>query len=182
MVIFALAIQLLLCRFALATPPPTLPQSHGKSALLFKPEKSIVSSSELDTNTASVRKFKDPYDFHIAGSTQTVEFYAYGASLLGLEAISCFKGALNDAIITHRNAATAINDTLLSYTSYTDKIGLTLVPRDTMTWRMWADALGSMIAFILDGMHREWQFLVLEEGIEGEIGYGALVNKIHSTS
>ena len=106
------------------------------------------------------------------GSRQTVEFYGYGANLSELEAVTCFKGALNDAIHKHHSAATPLGADTRAY--FSNDLVLSLVPRDTLTWTMWSDAVQSMVSFTLEHLHREWQFLILEDGIEGEVGYGAL--------
>lgn len=129
---------------------------------------------EQDANTTVLRVITDPYDFHVAGSTQTVEFYGYGAPLSQFEAVSCFRKALNDAMDKYYDGPSLVGTNMITYYSSSGDLALTLVPRDTMTWRMWADAVIDMISFLLSGFHREWQFLVLEEGYEGEVAYGAL--------
>ena len=62
---------------------------------------------------------------------------------------------------------------MITYISGSDRVALTLVPRTSMTWKMWFEALSNFVSFILD-LDRECQFLVLEEGYEGEVGYGIL--------
>ena len=43
-----------------------------------------------------------------------------------------------------------------------------------MTWRMWANAVTGFSSFLLDDNNdREWQFLILEEGYEDEVGWGS---------
>ena len=59
----------------------------------------------------------DPFDYHVTNSNQTLEFYAYGAKLSEIEAISCFKKALNDAIFEHRNAETLKLADVITYLS-----------------------------------------------------------------
>ena len=143
----------------------TLPVgSHGSSLSFFQ--------SKVGANTARLRVITDPFDFHMPGSTQTVEFYGYGARLSEIEAVSCFKEALNDAIHRHHSASIPIGVDTLAY--FSNDLVLSLTPRDTMTWKMWSDAVQNMVSFSLENVPREWQFLVLEEGFEGEVGYGAL--------
>ena len=120
---------------------------------------------------------KDPFDYHEPGSSQTIEFYAYGAELSKLEASSCFRKALYSAITQHGSAPTLMGTEAIMYPSTSDHVFLTLVPRDTMTWRMWSEALLGLMDFLLTHEGREWQFLILEEGLEGEVGYGAICQR-----
>ena len=91
-----------------------------------------------------------------------------------MEATSCFKKAFDDTLIQHHVAATSIGTHMLSYLSTSNEVALTLVPRDGMTWKMWFEALSNLVSFVL-GEKREYHFIVLEEGHEGEVGYGNLV-------
>ena len=55
--------------------------------------------------------------------------------------------------------------------------GIILVcyPRQPLTWSMWSEALTALSVVVSwRDFHREFQFLILEDGMEGEIGYGSL--------
>lgn len=123
------------------------------------------------------RAITDPFDVHEPGSSQTVEFYGYGAKLSKIEATSCFKQALNIAIIEHHGAAVPMGTDAITYSSFSNNVFLTLIPRDTMTWKMWSEAVCSLVSFMMDDVDREWQFIILEEGYEGEVGYGSLYQR-----
>ena len=80
-------------------------------------------------------------------------------------------------MIGHHSDASQVGSSIINYPSSSDSIMLTLIPRENMTWRMWSNAVNGMISFLLDGFTREWQFLILEQGFEGEVGYGTLYLK-----
>ena len=91
-----------------------------------------------------------------------------------LDAINCFQKGLNDALIGHHDAMTLIGTDRITYVSFTKTVSLNLIPRENMTWKMWSAALLSFIDFTLEGMEREWQFILLEDGHDGEVGYGSI--------
>lgn len=115
----------------------------------------------------------DPFDYHVPGSSQTVEFYGYRNTLPEIEALGCFKLALSDAILEH-DATTLMGTKPISYFSPHHNVYLNLIPRETMTWGMWTSALHVMVSFTLDEVDKEYQFMVLEHRIEDEVGYGSL--------
>lgn len=52
-------------------------------------------------------------------------------------------------------------------------IDLVLIPRETMTWRMLKEGMYGGIT-VCANLGKNFQFIVLADGVEGEVGYGQI--------
>lgn len=120
----------------------------------------------------------DPYDFHIEGSSLTVEFYAYGPPLSYSKVTSCCIQAFLDCE-KHGGLDSPGRDRLMGtdvriYSS--SDTYLWLSPGEQMTWGLLDDFQMDMRYFQRHRVDypRQTSFILLKKGAEGDVGHGII--------
>ena len=133
---------------------------------LFPSLSSAVDGNLLNTSSAALSPFPDPYVLPVSGSRTTVVFYDHHDHLdrlsakqiwtaLNKESFAHHKGGLDVPIGTHERV----------YVSTDGKARLILRPLEMMTWwNLWALALGLKIFCEGGGGHVQFRFHVVDQG------------------
>lgn len=119
----------------------------------------------------------DPFDFRVPGTGTTVEFYGYHGHLDVDSIITCYLAALTEAVrhIDRGEGGLRMGTHARTWISADGKAYMFVRPRDEMTW--------SMLNWLCDGVqhfvliqenHIQFQFLLLADGAEGEVGLGQI--------
>ncbi|KAL8719537.1 MAG: hypothetical protein Q9225_003458 [Loekoesia sp. 1 TL-2023] len=138
---------------------------EARDTRLALPAGSSAGSAHVTNLTIS-----DPFIWRPEGMTSIWEFYNYHGRLNYALAFLIWNDALNEAIaqgalpITHR--------TTWSRKLHSETADLDLIPLQGMTWPMLVEGYGG--AAVVNYESKEYQFIVLAEGGEGEVGYGRL--------
>ncbi|KAL8853697.1 MAG: hypothetical protein Q9221_001508 [Calogaya cf. arnoldii] len=125
--------------------------------------------------TAPNRRFPDPWVTHSPGHISTWEFYGIHGHLPHHPALQAWRAAYRDFETKH--AAGKMDERMgTQVRHWVGKEGdmvvdMVLEPREEMTWRMLGESWRGATALICMG-GRGFQFLVMTEGVEGEVGLG----------
>ena len=109
--------------------------------------------------------------------TSTWEFYGYQGYVPPGVALTAWRLAFNDARqrtdAGHGNQrlGTRIRTWSAAVQNPAVRVDLSLVPREEMTWKMLAEGFNGA-AILAVAEQKEFQFIVLAEGVGGEVGYG----------
>lgn len=105
---------------------------------------------------------KDPYDLHYPGTLETVEFYDHRTFIHNNIIVRVLSFA-NSAAMSHPGDDLIGTQEHLQY--WVDEVQLLLIPSEPLTWRMWHNAIVTMVGFVVDRrMTYEWSFIVLGTG------------------
>ena len=105
-----------------------------------------------------------------------IEFYGFTDYVPRLAPLQAIGQAFDDASFIHNTSDERIGVEELEYTfAY---VHLFLRPREEMTWRMWRDGTWGLSHFVaMTPFGKCFSFLLLEHGIEGEVGWGAITTE-----
>ncbi|KAL9603550.1 MAG: hypothetical protein Q9219_001052 [cf. Caloplaca sp. 3 TL-2023] len=117
------------------------------------------------------RTMRDPFIWHQPGMRSTWEFSEFHGRLSFALALLLWNDALNEAY-EHGDGPMTRQRTW-SRTVGGETAALEVIPLQGMKWSMLVEA--SRGAALVDRAMMEYQFIVLAEGGEGEVGYGRLV-------
>ncbi|KAL8789309.1 MAG: hypothetical protein Q9213_001232 [Squamulea squamosa] len=138
----------------------------------------MAKAQEDYPSTLTARQFiPDPWDYHAPGSISTWEFYGFHDHLNRNPALTAWRAAYWDAqgrmAIGQGNQRLGTLTRSWSGTDFTTKeiVDFVLIPREEMTWRMLAEAFNGAGRLICT-VRKQFQFMVLAEGFEGEVGFG----------
>lgn len=111
----------------------------------------------------------------------TWKFYAFRGHLPRSTAETACRSAFNQARLFHKpNELIGAETRRWSATYFgAGTVDLVLVPRPHMTWRMWVEGLAGAELAVDDG--REFQFIIMAAGVEGEVGYGQMTSRESAT-
>ena len=102
-----------------------------------------------------------------------IEFYAYRQEFTTDDPSKCSDQALDDIMKHRRDQMLPVGSGPYVYSSHDTY--LVMFPREELTWQMWTSALGG-IDLMLEANNVEFQFIIIHDGIEGDVGYGAVSN------
>ena len=101
-----------------------------------------------------------------------IEFYSFNGDLPRSAALQAIGQAFDDASSIHNASSERIGVESLDYTFA--QVQLWMRPREEMTSRMWRDGTWGLSHFVaMTPFGKCFSFLLLEHGIEGEVGWGA---------
>ena len=125
-----------------------------------------------------IASFPDPYEYYIAHSGILIEFYGYRKHPNHQSVLQCCLHAYLEALDhwSPIESRLPLGTDVRSWGSNDQTTFLTLVPREEMTWAMlWATVpVLQWFSEVFDHSATcpQFQFLVMVNGIEGEVGYG----------
>lgn len=168
-----LAVILGLCSVVLAAPPLVLSVDESLEYSSERPNQTLP----LNLTAPFPNLLPDPYDLPFPPFVDLhgfTEYYAWRPdSPLGNDAKVC--GELALAVARVKPWDEFVGTDTLSYNS--GSTYLVMHPREQMTWEKWSITLSmmqSMIRTAIQVQKAGFQFLVVEDGIKGDIGYGSL--------
>lgn len=120
----------------------------------------------------------DPYDLPVHGTGIIIEFYGYRHHLNYQSVLECCLAAYSE-VLDHRTPIRSrlpLGTQTRTWSSDDYRVFLVLHPRAEMTWAMLWEAIPPLQWFCQnfsrEGKCTQFQFLVLVEGVEGEVGVG----------
>ena len=154
------------------------PQLLAHSNLTFPtPFKYLKTSSRGSTSGASPvlishSTVPDPFDFHRAGSPLTVEFYGYGPRLRFSAVDACCRKASVDSKKHDHGELMGTEERRYNC----GIVFLHVYPGEEMTWGMLNDLQMFIRQFLFElvGLPRQTSFILLTQGVEGDVGHGFL--------
>ncbi|KAL9022967.1 MAG: hypothetical protein Q9180_008465, partial [Flavoplaca navasiana] len=156
---------------ALTVPPPSPLNPSDLAPILGCPP-------QHDPDTPN-RRFPDPWVTHSPGQISTWEFYALHGHLPHHAALRAWRQAHQEVLFHARGGSvdrplgTRLRHWVGNDEETGDIVDLVLHPGEELTWRMVGEAWRAANALIcLDG--RGFQFLVMAEGVEGEVAVGEM--------
>ncbi|KAL8710172.1 MAG: hypothetical protein Q9220_005255 [cf. Caloplaca sp. 1 TL-2023] len=118
------------------------------------------------------RNFPDPHDVPIPTShpPSILEMYSYGRPIT-VSIIDCIHKAVAAATNSHGLMGTQKRQYL------TRNLSLIVIPDERLTWEMWLQVLATGMWFDGIALDREFLFVIVVEGEEGEWGRGSVLGR-----
>ena len=115
------------------------------------------------------RRPRDPYDYRPPDSDQVIEFYGYGSYIVLSQLYECFIHAHRDYYEKH-----GLMERDLVYSDRKNEVFMHFYPGEQMTWDMWKETLAGILDFFTLKLSVSLSFIVLQDGVEGDVGKGSI--------
>ncbi|KAI4118745.1 MAG: hypothetical protein LQ345_001264 [Seirophora villosa] len=128
-------------------------------------------------SSTRLKSLQDPYIHHDPNMISTWEYYGYNGEM---NAAGCMKAwttlyeeARRQVNLGRSNVPVGTATKHWAVNHSDEWVDLVLIPRETMTWRMLKEGMYGGIT-VCANLGKNFQFIVLADGVEGEVGYGQM--------